>query len=405
MKNDKETQAKIQEILTRGVHDVFTKDELQKKLESGKPLIVKLGTDVTGSDLHLGHAVLHRKIRDFQELGHNVVLIIGDYTTMVGDHSDKVDMRAERTQKDIVKDAAGFTEQFFKTVHKKGVKVVPNSTWLSKLTFADAILLMKEFTVSQLLDRETFLLRYKGGKPIGLDEFLYPLMQGYDSVAIKADVELGGTDQTFNLLAGRYLTEKFLKKPQSAIAMKLLLGSDGRPMGKSLGNYISLRATANDMYGKLMSIVDGVIFDYFELLTRVSFEEIGKMRHEVAQGANPMLFKKKLAHEIVSFYHGVDAANSAQLAFEQTFAKGEIPKDAKSVTVNIKMPLVDILIKNGMVASKSEFRRLVQEGAITFHGEIEEKKIIDPASLVDQSGALKIGKRRFLKITVKKDPK
>lgn len=395
---------KIDEVLTRGVHDLFTREELVKKLTSGKPLIIKLGTDVTGSDLHLGHTVMHRKVRDFQELGHSVVLIIGDYTVLVGDHSDKLDMRKERNVKDIEKDLKGYEDQFFMTVLKKGTKIMKNSTWLKKLNFGDVIGLAKQFSVAQLLDRETFLIRYKGGKAIGLDEFLYPLMQGYDSVAIGADIELGATDQTFNILAGRVLTQSMSKKGQQCgITMKLLLGSDGRPMGKSLENYIPLKASPDDMYGKIMSIADSVMFDYFELITRIPMKEIEQMKIKVASGENPMQFKKILAHDVVSFYHGEEKAKKASESFTSTFSKKEIPADAKKIKVKIGAPLVDILIKNGFVASKSEFRRLVEEGAITFKGHIEEKKIIDPASLVSEPGALKIGKRRFLHIDITKN--
>lgn len=404
MKNIVTDKNKIEEVLTRGVHDLFTKEELLKKLSSGKPLIIKLGTDVTGSDLHLGHTVMHRKVRDFQDLGHSVVLIIGDYTVLVGDHSDKLDMRKERDAKDIEKDLKGYEDQFFMTVHKKGTKVLKNSTWLKKLSFGDVIGLAKQFSVAQLLDRETFLMRYKGGKTIGLDEFLYPLMQGYDSVAIGADIELGATDQTFNILAGRVLTQSMSKKGQQCgITMKLLLGSDGRPMGKSLENYIPLRSSPNDMYGKIMSIADSVMFDYFELITRIPMKEIELMKAKVASGENPMQFKKILAHDIVSFYYGEDNAKKAAESFTSTFSKKEIPADAKKIKVKIGAPLVDVLIKNGFVASKSEFRRLVEEGAITFKGHIEEKKIIDPASLVSEPGALKIGKRRFLHIDITKN--
>ena len=285
-------EKKIDEVLSRGVHEVFTKEELKKQLLSGEQLHFKLGTDVTGSFLHLGHSVMHRKLRDFQELGHKVTLIIGDFTTLVGDHSDKVDMREETTQKDVKKMEISYQDQFFKTVLKSQTKIRHNSEWLKKLDFNDVINLAKKFTVSQMLDREAFMLRYKGNKPIGLDEFLYPLMQGYDSVALKCDVELGATDQTFNLLAGRHIMPHFGVKPQCAVVMKLLLGSDGRPMGKSLKNFIPISSSPNEMYGQIMSIVDEVIFDYFELVTRVPMSEIADMKSKIAKGENPMLFKK-----------------------------------------------------------------------------------------------------------------
>lgn len=393
---------KINEILTRGVHEVFTKEDLTKKLESGKKLTIKLGTDVTGPTLHLGHAAIHRKIRDFQELGHQVILIIGDFTTLVGDHSDKVDMRGE-TNPTIIKDLEkNYRDQFFKTIQKQGTNIKHNSEWLTKLTLQDIIPLMQVFTVSQMLDRDAFAKRYKAGKPIGLDEFLYPLMQGYDSVMINADVELGATDQTFNVLAGRKLMQLFGKTPQSALVMRPLVGSDGRQMGKSLQNYIPLSASPTELYGSIMAIVDEVIFEYFELLTRIPMSEIMEMKRQVLQGENPMEFKKRLAREIVSFYHGEKTAEETEKGFTQTFTKGEIPKDAKKVIVKLKMPLADILLKQGVISSKTEFHRLIKEGAIKFYAKTEEKKIIDPQSLVEKSGALKIGKKRFLHIIVKK---
>lgn len=386
---------KIDEVLTRGVHEVFTKEELRKKLLSGKVLHFKLGTDVTGSFLHLGHSVIHRKLRDFQELGHKVTLIIGDFTTLVGDHSDKVDMREETTLKDVKKMEKSYQDQFFKTVIKNQTKVRHNSEWLKNLNFNDVINLAKKFTVSQMLDRESFMIRFKSGKPIGLDEFMYPLMQGYDSVALKCDVELGGTDQTFNLLAGRHIMPSFGLEPQCAIAMKLLLGSDGRPMGKSLKNFIPIADTPVEMYGKIMSIVDDVIFDYFELVTRIPMEEIEKMKQAVKSGENPMIFKKKLAKEIVCFYHGEKKAEEAEESFVNTFAKGGIPEDILEVKVEDGVRLMDMLISEKMVSSKTEFRRLVGEGAIT---DMEKnEKIKDLESKVSKT-VYKIGKHRFIKI-------
>lgn len=392
----------IDEVLSRGVHDAFGRDELRAKLLSGKQLHVKLGTDVTGKDLHLGHSVIHRKLRDFQELGHRVTLIIGDFTTLVGDHSDKVDMRTETTASEIKEREKTYQEQFFKTVHADTTTIRHNSEWLQDLNLAKLIPMMQAYTVQQMFDRETFKKRFQEGKPIGFDEWIYPIMQGYDSVVLEPDVELGGTDQTFNLLAGRRLMPLFKQEPQAAIAMKLLLGSDGRPMGKSLQNYIPITAEPADMYGKVMSVVDSVIWDYFELVTRVPMAEIEVMKKRVADGENPMISKKALAREIVGFYHGADAALDAEKSWESTFSKGVFPEDAKKISVKIKMPLAELLVEHGFVKSKAEFRRLVQEGAITFSGKIEERKIIDPASLVEESGALRIGKKRFLHIEVKK---
>lgn len=392
----------IDEVLTRGVHDVFGREELREKLLSGKQLHIKLGTDVTGKDLHLGHAVIHRKLRDFQDLGHRVTLIIGDFTTLVGDHSDKVDMRTETNVSEISEREQTYRDQFFKTVHADTTTIRHNSEWLGDLSLAKLIPMMQEYTVQQMFDRETFKKRFQAGNPIGFDEWIYPIMQGYDSVVLNPDVELGGTDQTFNLLAGRRLMPLHGQEAQAAIAMKLLLGSDGRPMGKSLQNYIPITAAPADMYGKIMSVIDAVVWDYFELVTRVSLDEIEEMKQAVAKGENPMVSKKRLAREIVGFYHGEQSAIDAEHSWEETFSKGVFPEDAKKITVKIKAPLVDLLIEHGFVASKSEFRRLVEEGAITFSGKIEEKKIIDPACLIEESGALRIGKKRFLHIEVKK---
>ncbi len=308
---------KIEDILTRGVAAIYNTDELKELLLSGKQLHLKLGTDVTGPLIHLGHAVIHRKLRDFQELGHKVTLIIGDYTTLIGDHSDKVDMREDRTIEAIHEDEKHYKEQFFKTVinDPQLVEIRRNSEWLGKLGFNDVIHLAKQFTVAQMIERENFKLRFESGKPIKLSEFLYPLMQGYDSVALNCDVEFGGTDQTFNILAGRHLMEVYGQKPQVGFIVKLLTGNDGRKMGKSLKNFIPVTAEAEEMYSMVMQIVDEVIIEYFELITRVPMEEIAEMESRMKSGENPMIFKKRLAFEIVNFYHGKEAAEIAQQEF------------------------------------------------------------------------------------------
>jgi tyrosyl-tRNA synthetase len=392
-------EKKIDDILIRGVHDVFTRDELKKKLMSGRQLHIKLGTDVTGSLLHLGHSVIHRKLRDFQELGHKVTLIIGDFTTLVGDHSDKVDMRGETNAKEIKKNEKGWSEQFFKTVYKKGTQIRHNSEWLKKCDFNDIIFFAKQFTVSQMLDRETFMLRYENGKPIGLDEFMYPLMQGYDSVCLKADVELGGTEQTFNLLAGRRLMEAHKQEPQSAMVMRLLTGSDGRPMGKSLKNFIAISDNANDMYGKILSIVDEIIFEYFELVTRIPMEEIEKMKQAVLAGENPMKFKKILAKEIVSFYHGDKKAKEAEENFIKTFQKKEIPDEMEEVKSKTGELLSDVLVRGKVLSSKGEWRRLVEGNAV--HNLLSGENITEVNKKITKELTLKIGKKRFVKILIK----
>jgi len=388
---------KIDEILTRGVHDIFTKEELKEKLLSGKKLHLKLGTDVTGPLLHLGHSVVHRKMRDFQELGHKVTLIIGDFTTLVGDHSDKVDMRDEATPEQIKKNEESYKEQFFKTVKEEQTEVRHNSEWLKDLDFNDVIKLSKQFTLQQMLDREAFMLRYKDQKPIGMDEFLYPLMQGYDSVALKCDVEFGGTDQTFNLLAGRKLMPVFGLKPQTAFITKLLTGSDGRPMGKSLMNFIPIMDAPSDMYGKIMSIVDDIIFEYFELVTRVPLDEIKQMESEVKNGANPMAFKKRLAREVVTFYHSNEDAKKAEQEFENVVQKGSAPKEIMATQSPAPSPTISELVKETKILSSGkEIRRMIEQGGVS----LDEKVIKNPNQELDIKGGeiLKVGKRDFRKI-------
>ncbi len=390
--------AKINEVLTRGVYEVVTHKELEEKLLSGKQLHLKLGTDVTGPMLHLGHSVVHRKIRDFQELGHKVTLIIGDFTTLIGDHSDKVDMREERTTQAIKSDEESYKEQFFKTVLPESCEVRHNSEWLSPLNFNDIISLAKVFTVGQMLERESFKKRFNEQKPIGLDELLYPLMQGYDSVELNCDVEFGGTDQIFNLLAGRKLMEARGLTPQNTLAMNLLTGSDGRPMGKSLQNYIPINDNPNDMYGKLMSIVDEVIFDYFELVTRIPMSEIEQMRAKVASGANPMEFKKRLALDVVRFYHGPQPATEAQTHFEKTVQGREVANEDIQVLVVESLENVSVLelLKGAGGLSSAEIKRLGEQGGIELDG-VKIASAVEKVSFVN-GAVLRVGKRRFFKL-------
>ena len=380
-------EKRIDEILSRGVHDIFGREELKKKMLSGKQLHVKLGTDVTGNDLHLGHSVIHRKLRDFQELGHKVTLIIGDFTTLTGDHSDKVDMRTETNEAEIIEREKTYKDQFFKTVFENLTTIRHNSEWLDPLPFKTYLKMAKSYSVQQMFDRETFKKRYNEGKTIGFDEWSYPIMQGYDSVVLECDVELGGTDQTFNLLAGRKLMPLFGKEEQSAIAMKLLLGSDGRPMGKSLQNYIPITADANDMFGKVMSLVDHVVWDYFELTTRVSLDEIESMKQAVTGGENPMISKKRLAREIITFYHSESDAEAAQTNWEKTFSEGGLPTDIPEVSAKSGESLVEILANNSLVESK-----IMKES--------DEEKILDDKYTVTETSIFKIGKKKFVKIII-----
>lgn len=381
------------------MYEIVSRKELEGKLLSGKQLHLKLGIDVTGPLIHLGHSVIQRKIRDFQELGHKVTLIIGDFTTLVGDHSDKVDMRDERDHISISKDEETYKDQFFKTVLKENTEVRHNSEWLSQLDFNDVIGLAKVFTVGQMLEREAFNKRFTSQKPIGLDELLYPLMQGYDSIALKCDVEFGGTDQIFNLLAGRKLMEAKGLVPQNTLAMNLLTGSDGRPMGKSLKNYIPVNDSPNDMFGKLMSIVDEVIFDYFELVTRVPMEDIEGMKQEVANGANPMAFKKELALNIVEFYHGKEEALKAQDHFQKTVQNKEVEMDdLLDITVKTNTSTILDVLKEDSGLSSGDLKRLITQGGV----EIDGVKITDyTKSLELKSGMLiKVGKRKYFRVNL-----
>jgi tyrosyl-tRNA synthetase len=385
---------KIEEILTRGVHQVYNKEELRKKLMSGKQLHLKFGTDVTGPNLTLGHAVIHRKIRDLQELGHRVTMIIGDFTTLVGDHSDKVDMRSDANLDEINENKEKFRDQFFRTLIKESTDIRYNSEWLNPLNFNDVIRLAQQFTVSQMLDRETFKLRYEGQKPIGLDEFLYPLMQGYDSVALNCDVELGATDQTFNILAGRKLMEAHGQTPQSCIAMRMLTGNDGRPMGKSLKNYIPVLDGPNDMYSKLMSIVDGIIIEYFELVTRVPMEEVKQIQEEISNGVNPMQFKKRLAREVVTFYHGEAAANEAEAEFVRVVQNKDYSHVEETHNLTAPKEILELMMELNFASSKTEARRLIDQKAVKLNDVTLEK----PEDMVQASGILKVGKKRIIKI-------
>lgn len=389
---------KIQEILTRGVHEIYTAEELREKLLSGRQLHLKLGTDVTGPLLHLGHTVVHRKLRDFQELGHKVTLIIGDFTTLVGDHSDKVGMRTEKDALNISVDERNYKEQFFKTVLEKQTEIRHNSEWLTKLNFNDVINLSKQFTIAQMLEREAFALRFSKKNPIGMDEFLYPLMQSYDSVVLKCDVEFGGTDQTFNLLAGRKLMPIFGLKPQSAVVMKLLTGSDGRPMGKSLKNFIPVSDDANNMYGKIMSIIDGVIFEYFELATRIPMNEIEEMRTDMKDGGNPMIFKKKLAKEITTFYHGDKLAIEAERNFEKGVQNRELTKanTTETKTAGEFQLFKFISLTTTSNISSSEIKRTTIQGGVEINNEVT----IDPYKIINfkAGDVIKFGKRENIKV-------
>lgn len=385
---------KIEEILTRGVSAIYNKEELRERLLSGKQLHLKLGTDVTGPMIHLGHAVIHRKIRDFQDLGHKVTLIIGDFTTIVGDHSDKVDMRTDRTAENISDDEKSYREQFFLTVREDLAEVRHNSEWLQPLNFNDVIALAKQFTVAQMIERENFKIRFDEGKPIRVSEFLYPLMQGYDSVALNCDVEFGGTDQTFNILAGRQLMENAGQKPQIGFIVKLLTGNDGRKMGKSFKNFIPVTAEPSEMYGMLMSIVDEVIVEYLELVTRIPMEEVREIESKIAAGENPMQFKKLLAHNVVEFYYGKEKADDAAGEFERVVQNKDFSQVAETHQINPEQSVVDLLIELNFASSKSEARRLIDQKAV----KLDETIITSYDSKIEAEGVLRVGKKKIIKL-------
>ena len=392
----------IDELLGRGVKEVIDKNDLKKKLLSGKKLRVKLGIDPTSPNLHLGRSVPILKLQDFQKLGHTPVFIVGDFTGVIGDTSDKDAERPMLDEKVIKNNLKSYKEQLGKLIDLKKCEFYYNSKWLGKLTYGEIGKQANVFSVNQFISRDNIAKRLREGKRVSLREVLYPLMQGYDSVAVEADVELGSTDQKFNLLAGRDLQREYGQEPQNVLMTDLIEGVDGRKMSSSWGNTINFLDNPNEMYGKIMSVRDDLILRYFELLTRISLEALKEYEKKLKNGENPKKIKMALASEIVKIYHGEKEALKAEENWEKTFSSGGIPQDIKTIKVKINLPLVDLLIKQGFVSSKTEFRRLIQEGAIKFKAGIEEKKILDPNTLINESGALKIGKKRFIKIEISK---
>ncbi len=385
-----DTQAQIS-LIKRGAVEVISEKELILKLDKKKPLIVKAGFDPSAPDIHLGHTVLLRKMRHFQDLGHKVVLLIGDFTGMIGDPTGRSEVRNRLTEKEVIQNAKTYKNQVFKILDKKKTKVVFNSSWLKSMNLKDALELTTHVTISQLLARSDFNDRYKSGKDISLLEFMYPLLQAYDSVKLKADVELGGLDQKFNLLLGRELQKDFKQTPQVIIMMPLLIGLDGvDKMSKSFGNHIGINDLPEDMFGKVMSIDDENMLNYYELLTDIDLEDIKKL--------HPMQAKKKLANIIVLQYHGTKAADIAQKDFENKFEKRDpfttLKLKEKSFRSNIQ--LGDFLVQEGFCSSKSEYRRLVKQGAVEVNGGIIGS-IVDPFEH-SKEYRIRVGKTRFLKV-------
>lgn len=396
---------KVQEaldLIARGADEILLEDELKKKLETGKPLRIKAGFDPTAPDLHLGHTVLINKLRQFQLLGHKVIFLIGDFTGMIGDPSGKSATRPPLTSEQIKENSETYQEQIFKILDPEQTEVAFNSTWMDKMNAADIVRLTSNYTVARMLERDDFNKRYKSNQPIAIHEFLYPLVQGYDSVALDADVELGGTDQKFNLLVGRQLQEAHGKVPQVVLTMPILEGLDGvQKMSKSLGNYIGIDEPPNEMFGKIMSVSDELMWRYFELLSFRPLDEINSFKQQIEQGENPRDIKFKLAEEIITRFHDAKAATDAQADFINRFSNNAIPDDMPEVDVKVGsegMSFANILKEAGLVSSTSDAHRMVKQGAVKIDGE----RVDDSKRLLhkDLCAVMQVGKRKFAKVTL-----
>lgn len=381
----------INDVLTRGVENVYpSKEEVKKALLSSKILSIYNGIDPTAPTLHIGHGATLLKLREFQDLGHKIILLIGDFTGRIGDPTDKTATRKQLSVKEVKNNLKSYTKQAGKILDMKKVQVKFNSKWLSKLSFEDVMSLASEFTLQQMIERDMFEKRIKEGQPIHLHEFFYPLMQGYDSVAMNVDMEIGGNDQTFNMLVGRTMM-KNRGKEKYVLTTKLLIDPTGKKMGKSEGNMITLEDDENNMFGKVMSWPDSLIPLAFEICTRISISEINKINQ-----MNPRDAKMRLAYEVVKIYHGEKEAKKAEENFVKTFQKKEIPEEMTELSAKEGEKLMDILVREKVLFSKSDFRRLVDEKAIT---SLENNKKIEDANFIPQSGMkFKIGKRKFVKI-------
>ncbi|MBA7623422.1 Tyrosine--tRNA ligase [subsurface metagenome] len=404
---------KQMDIIILGTDSILIEEELEcivkKSIEEDKPLKVKLGLDPTSPDIHLGHAVVLNKLRQFQDLGHRAILIIGDYTARIGDPSGRSTLRPELSAEDIDRNAKTYMKQAFKILDPEKIEVVKNSNWLKSLRFEDILNLTSRFTVARMLERDDFKKRFKSNKPIAIMEFLYPIMQAYDSIAIEADVELGGTDQRFNLLMGRELQKELSQKPQIAITMPILVGTDGiEKMSKSLGNYIGVDESPQEIFGKVMSIPDNIMIDYFWLVTTLNSKEIREIENNIKKKKlNPSIAKRKLAKIIIENLYTKNDALKAEENFDLIFKKKGIPDKVEQYIINLKsiknkkISLVQLLTDSGLVKSNGEARRLVAQGGI----KINDRKINDPnleLNLNDLSEkVIQRGKRHFRKIITK----
>jgi len=386
----------VDELLTRGVEAVVPKQGLMEKLKKGEKIRVYLGFDPTSPRISLGNAVPLRKLRDFQNAGHDVIFLVGSFTALIGDTSDKDAMRKPMTSKEIESNFKTYKEQASKILDFKKAKIMYNGDWLGKLNFEDIVELAQHFTVQQMIERDMYQKRLQEGKPIGLHEFLYPLMQGYDSVHMEVDLEIGGSDQLFNMLAGRALLKDYKNKEKFVLTTPLIEGLDGRKMSKSYGNTIDITDDANDMFGKVMSMTDDLIIKYFILCTDMPMKEIDEIDISLKAGGNPRDAKMKLANEIVTLYHGADVGRKAEEEFINVFKKGGTPDDMPEFKLKGEINIVDLLEKCRLIDSRSDAKRVIQQGG----AKINDKKVDDVNEVIEleKGMVIQVGKRRFAKI-------
>jgi tyrosyl-tRNA synthetase len=392
---------KIDEILSRGVTEVVVKDQLKKDLKSGKKLRIKLGIDPTGAKVHIGHAVAIWKLKQFQDLGHKIVLIIGDFTAQIGDPSDKTAERQPLTADEIRSNMKTYLDQIGKILDLKKTEIHHNSDWHASGSKQDLVLEASNFTVNQMIKRENFWQRFEADKPIGLQEILYPLFQGYDSVAVKADVEVGGNDQLFNLLAGRTLQKRYGQKEQNIITFELLFGTDGRKMSKTYDNAIYIEDEPNEMFGKAMSINDDLIVQYLTVATDLPLDKVTAIEKDLKEGKNPRDAKVILAKTLVKRYFGEKKAEEAHLNFENVFVKNDLPDEMPEVKVlDKKWPLADLMQFSGLVSSKSEGRRMIDQGGVKVDGALIGEREAEIRPVEDM--IIQVGKRKFVRIKLDK---
>ena len=395
MNLDKYSLDEAFELISRGTSEIVGASEIKEKLKLGKTLTIKVGFDPTAPDIHLGHTVILRKMKHFQDLGHTVIFLIGDFTGRIGDPSGKSKMRPQLTEDEILLNAKTYKTQVFKILDPEKTVVDFNSRWHAPMTFAEVLGLTSRYTLAQILERDDFSKRYKGGQPIAMMELLYPLVQAYDSVALKADIELGGTDQTFNLLVGRTIMKEYELSPQAIITLPLLEGLDGvQKMSKSLGNYIGINESPKEIYGKAMSIPDALILRYMELVTDISINDIKEYEKAMADGDNPKKYKSILAYELVRLYHNEESAKFASEEFTLVFSSHGVPSDIKEVEFTLGENILNIISVCMPDESRGHLKRLVEQGSVS----IDNKKVLSINDKIMSGGILKVGKRNFFKL-------